>query len=85
MEKLTGVYELDFEPAATSTISIQDGGITLLSPDGDNIHLVPHSPTLFTGASRYGPITVVFEYDRNGDAIRHTVYGNFQQFVFERR
>jgi CubicO group peptidase (beta-lactamase class C family) len=85
LEKLTGVYELDFEPTATSTITIKEEGVSLLAPDGEEIALAPHTPTLFSGDSRHGPITVVFDYDPNGDASRHTIYGNFQQFVFERR
>jgi len=84
MERLTGTYRLDFEPAATSTIRIYNDGIRLLSPDGESIDLVAHSPTFFTADSRYGPLTVAFEEDEQGRAIRHTVYGSFQRFVFER-
>jgi CubicO group peptidase (beta-lactamase class C family) len=84
MERLTGTYQLDFEPSATSTISIYNDGVRLLSPDNESIDLVPHSPTFFTCDSRYGPLTVVFEDDGRGEAVRHTVYGGFQRFVFER-
>ena len=85
LEALAGTYRLDFEPSATSTISIHNDGIRLLSPDGEYIDLVPHSPTLFTGDSQFGPVTVDFEVDIHGEIPRHTIYGSFQKFVFERK
>jgi len=84
MERLTGTYRLDFEPSATSTVAIDNGGLRLLSPDEEWIDLVPHSPTFFTGQSRHGPLTFVFEVDADGRAFRHTAYGGFQRFVLER-
>lgn len=85
LERLAGVYRLDFEPSATSTISVHDGRIRLLSPDGESIDMVAHSSTFFSGDSQYGPLTVVFEADEQGRVLRHTIYGTFQTFVFERR
>ena len=84
MEKLTGTYRLEFEASATSIISIHNHRIRLLSPDGEPIDLVAHSPTFFTGDSRYGPVTVVFEADNLGEIVKHTIFGNFQRFVFKR-
>jgi hypothetical protein len=84
MERLTGIYQLDFEPSATSTIAIQEGRLRLLSPDNEWINLVAYSPTFFTGDSQHGPITVVFEVDARGEIVKHTIYGSFQRFVFER-
>jgi CubicO group peptidase (beta-lactamase class C family) len=85
MENLTGTYHLDFEPSATSTISIHDGRLRLLSPDSELIDLVSHSPTFFTGDSQHGPLTVFFEADNRGEIVKHTIYGNFQRFVFVRK
>jgi len=84
MESLTGTYYLDFEPSATSTVSIHNDRIRLLSPDGEPIDLVAHSPTFFTGDSQYGPLTVIFERGDGIGIMKHTVYGNFQRLVFER-
>jgi CubicO group peptidase (beta-lactamase class C family) len=85
MERLTGIYELDFEPSVTSTISIQDNRIRLLSPDNENIDLVAHSPNFFTGDSSYGPLSVVFEEDARGEIGVLAVYGSFERYLFERR
>lgn len=85
IQDLAGVYELDFAPAATSTIEVGEGRVALISPDGETIPLVAHSPGLFTGESRYGPIAVEFEKGAGGNPVRHTIYGSFQRFVFERR
>ncbi|UCG52301.1 MAG: serine hydrolase [Candidatus Latescibacterota bacterium] len=84
INRITGTYHLDFEPSATSTVSTQEGQIRLLSPDGESIDLVAHSPSLFTGGSQYGRVTVVFEADNTGKIVKHTIYGSFQRFVFER-
>lgn len=84
MEKCAGVYRLTFEPSATSTISIHDGRIQLLSPESETIDLVPHTPRFFTGVSQYGPITVVFDADDQGNLVAHRIHGSFQTFVFER-
>jgi CubicO group peptidase (beta-lactamase class C family) len=85
MKRLTGTYELDFEPSATSAIRIQDDRILLISPDNEPINLVAHSPTFFTGDSQYGPVTVVFEATNQGEIVKHTIYGYFQSFRFERK
>ncbi len=84
MQELTGIYRLDFEPSATSTISVHDGQVRLLSPDGESIDLIANSPTFFTGDSPYGPVTVAFKADDTGKIVEHTVYGSFQRFRFER-
>ncbi len=84
MNRLTGTYELNFEPSATSTILTQDDRILLISPENESINLVAHSPTFFTGDSRYGRVTIVFEESNIGDIINHTIYGSFQSFRFER-
>jgi CubicO group peptidase (beta-lactamase class C family) len=84
MERLTGTYYLGFDPSGTSVVSINSDRVRLLSPDNEFIDLTAHSPTFFTCDSRYGPLTVVFEADARGRMIRHTVYGSFQSFVFER-
>lgn len=84
MESLTGTYYLDFEPSATSTVSIDNNHIRLLSPDDEYIDLVAHSPTFFTGDSQYGPLTVIFERGSRDEIVKHTVYSSFQRFVFER-
>lgn len=84
MERLVGTYHLDFEPSATSTISVHNDRIRLLSPDGESIDLSAHSPTFFTGDSQYGPLTVVFEADNRKQIAKHTIYGSFQRFLFER-
>lgn len=87
MERLTGVYELDFEPSATATVSIHDDGIRLLSPDNEMIDLVAHSPTFFTAYSQHGPLTFEFALSEGHreDIVGFTVYGSFERFVFERR
>jgi CubicO group peptidase (beta-lactamase class C family) len=85
MDRLTGTYRLDFEPSATTTISIHNEQIRLLSPDGESIDLVAHSPMFFTGDSQYGAVTVVFQADNRGEIVKHRVFGSFQRFVFERR
>jgi CubicO group peptidase (beta-lactamase class C family) len=85
IERLVGTYELDFEPSATSTISSEKGRIRLLSPQSESLELTAHTPTLFTASSRYGPLTVVFEEDGQGKIAKHTVYGSFVRYVFERR
>jgi CubicO group peptidase (beta-lactamase class C family) len=84
MGRLAGTYALDFEPTATSTVSIHEEGVHLLSPDNETISLVAHSSRLFTGNSQYGPLTVVFETDDHGSIVAHTIYGNFQRFTFHR-
>jgi len=85
MERLTGDYRLDFEPSAGSIVEISDGRLRVLSPDDEWIDLIAHSPTFFTGESRHGPLTFVFEANPQGNIVRHTVYGGFQRFVLERR
>jgi len=85
MEALAGVYHLDFEPSATSTISIHDDHLRLLSPDNESIDLAAHSTTFFTGKSQHGPVAVVFEQDDQGVPSRLNIYGSFQHFLFERR
>jgi CubicO group peptidase (beta-lactamase class C family) len=83
-ERLVGTFRLDFEPTATSTISLAGEALHLLSPDGEEIQLTAHSPTHFSAQSRYGPLTVVFGEDESGLVVNHTVYGSFQRFLFER-
>jgi CubicO group peptidase (beta-lactamase class C family) len=84
IERLVGEYHLDFEPNALSVIEADGSGIRLLSPDNEWIPLTAHSPSFFTGDSRYGFLTVIFDEDETGGVDRHTVYGSFQRFVFER-
>jgi CubicO group peptidase (beta-lactamase class C family) len=85
MNRLTGTYVLDFEPSAMSTIRVHDDRILLISPDNESINLVAHSPTFFTGDSRYGRVSVVFEETDQGEIVKHTIYGYFQRFIFERK
>jgi CubicO group peptidase (beta-lactamase class C family) len=81
--RLIGTYSLEFEPAAKSKVAFEGGHLRLLSPDNQWIELVAHSSTFFTGDSSYGPVTVVFEADERYGAIKLTIYGSFQRFVFE--
>ncbi len=85
MESLVGVYELDFEPSATSAIQLSGDRLRLLTPDDESVDLVAHSPTFFTGDSRYGSLTVVFETDDSLDVERLVIYGNFARYAFEKR
>ena len=85
MERLVGTYYLDFDSSGTSVVSIDGDRLRLFSPDNEFIYLTAHSPTFFTCESQYGLLTVVFEPDNNGRFVRHTVYGRFQRFVFERQ
>lgn len=85
MTRLTGTYELDFEPSATSTIRVHEDRILLISPENESIILAAHSPTFFTGDSRYGRVTVVFEQSDLGEIVNHTIYGYFQSFRFKRK
>ncbi len=83
-EKLVGTYRLDFEPAATSTITIHNNAIRLQSPDNELIDLVPYTPLLFAGVSEYGPIFVEFKVNDSGAIIGKIIYGCMQRFQFMR-
>jgi len=85
LDRLTGVYELDFEPEAVSTVSVQDGRLRVLTPERETVDLVAHSPTWFSGDSRHGPLTFRFESDAGGRIGRFVVYGSFSRFTFVRR
>ena len=80
-----GVYELDFERSATSTISVHDGRLRILPPDGESLDLMAHSPTQFSGDSQYGPLTLIFETNGDGEVVRFVAYATFSRFKFERR
>jgi CubicO group peptidase (beta-lactamase class C family) len=85
MQRLTGIYEIDFDPSATSTVYVDGDRLRLTSPDDEIIDLVAHSPTFFTGRSRHGHLTFVFEETPQGEIFRHVVYGGFQRFVLDKR
>jgi CubicO group peptidase (beta-lactamase class C family) len=84
LERLTGVYALDFEPAATSTIDIFDGRLRILTPDDETIVLDSHTAALFTGRADWGFLSLQFEADEAGEIVRFVANGNFARFVFER-
>jgi CubicO group peptidase (beta-lactamase class C family) len=84
LERLTGVYPLDFEPVATSTIEIHEGHLRILTPDDEYISLTAHSPTLFSGRSDWGPLILQFEEGESGEIVRFVANGNFARFTFER-
>jgi CubicO group peptidase (beta-lactamase class C family) len=84
MNRLVGVYELEIDSTATSTITVSDGRIQLISPDAETIDLVAHSPTFFTATSQYGPLTVTFE-ESEQEIVSLTVYGAFGRFLCEKR
>jgi CubicO group peptidase (beta-lactamase class C family) len=85
LQRFTGVYELDFEPATTSTVTVHKGRLRVLTPDGEAVDLVAHSPTRFSGDSQYGPVTFIFDADEHGETNRFVVYGSFSRFAFERQ
>jgi hypothetical protein len=85
LQRLEGVFELDFECSVTSTVTFRDGHLSVLTPDGSSVDLVAGSPTRFSGNSRYGPLTLIFEADTNGEIDRFSVYASFSRYTFERR
>lgn len=85
LQRLAGVYELDFERAVTSTITNDDGRLRMLTPDGETIDLVAASPVRFIGTSGYGPLTLLFKANENGQIDRFSVHASFSRFTFLRR
>jgi CubicO group peptidase (beta-lactamase class C family) len=85
LQRLEGVFELDFECSVTSTVTFRDGHLSVLTPDGSSVDLVAGSPTRFSGNSRYGPLTLIFEADTNGEIDRFSGYASFSRYTFERR
>jgi CubicO group peptidase (beta-lactamase class C family) len=85
LQRLVGVYELDFERAATSTISVHEGRLRALTPDEESVDLIARSPTHFTGDSQHGPVSLIFEGNGNGEIVRFVARGAFSRFTFERR
>jgi CubicO group peptidase (beta-lactamase class C family) len=84
LERVVGVYHLDFAPEATCTVDLDDAGVSVMTPDGERVELRAHSPIWFSGDSQYGTINLVFEQDQVGRASMLTVYGHGSRFVFER-
>jgi CubicO group peptidase (beta-lactamase class C family) len=84
LERVVGVYHLDFAPEATCTVDVDETGVSVMTPDGERVELRAHSPLWFSGDSQHGTINLVFEQDRVGRATRLTVYGHGSRFVFER-
>jgi CubicO group peptidase (beta-lactamase class C family) len=85
LQRLVGVYELDFERSATSTITVHDGRLRILSPDRESLDLIARSPNQFIGDSRYGPLTLIFEANGDGEVVSFMAYATFSRFRFERR
>jgi CubicO group peptidase (beta-lactamase class C family) len=85
LDRLTGIYELDFERAVTSTITTDGDRLSLLSPDGETITLIPHSPLYFTGDSRYGRLSITFSRNDTGTVTGMTIGKPFVEFVFVKR
>jgi len=85
LERLAGVYELDFERSATSTITVRDGRLRVLTPDQTSVDLVARSPRRFTGDSPYGPLSLIFETGGDGEIEGFTAYASFSRYTFERR
>ena len=84
LERLTGTYHLDFEPAATCSVEVHAKGLRMLTPDQEYVELRSHSPYWFSGDSQWGRITVVFDEDGADQVARLTVYGAGSRFVFQR-
>ncbi len=85
LKSLTGIYFLDFEPSVTTTIDVFQNNLRILSPDNEYIELAPISNTLFKGESpRYGPISVQFIENVQGDIIKFITYGSFSKYTFEK-
>jgi len=85
LERLVGVYALDFEPAATSTIDVHEGRLRILTPDNEYILLDAHDRTFFTGTSDWGILGLRFEEYEGGEIIRFVATGNFARYTFVRR
>jgi len=84
MNRLVGVYEIDFDSTVTSSVTVHDSRIRLLSPDMEYIDLVAHSPTFFTGISRHGPLTVTFG-ESGQEVVTLTVCGSFSRYAHNKR
>jgi len=80
-----GIYELSFEPLATSTVSLENDRLILVSPEDERIPLVAHSESLFSGVSRHGPVQVEFVRGSAGTIDELTIYGLFSEFSFRHR
>ena len=86
LESLSGIFSLDFEPSVTSTIDVYQNNLRILSPDNEYIQLVPVSKTIFKGESPlYGPLSVEFIKNIQGEIIKLTIYGSFSKYTFEKK
>lgn len=85
LHRLTGVYELDFEPNATSEVTVHDGHLRVITPDRESIELLAHSKLNFSADSRYGPVAFLFQSNDRGEIVGFRVYASFSRFTFERR
>jgi len=85
MERLTGVYHLDFEPAATCSVEVERDNLRVLTPDQEYVELQAHSPRWFSGDSRWGTINLMFEEDGGNEITKLTIYGHGSRYVFEKR
>jgi CubicO group peptidase (beta-lactamase class C family) len=85
LSSLTGNYSLDFEPTVTATIDVFQNNLRLLSPDNEYVELTPISNTIFNGeSSLYGPLSVQFIENIQGEIIRLITYGSFSNYTFEK-
>ena len=85
LNSLTGNYSLDFEPSVTATIDVFQNNLRLLSPNNEYVELTPISNTIFNGESpTYGPLSVQFIKNIQGEIIRLITYGSFSNYTFEK-
>ena len=86
LNALTGTYSLDFERSVTTRIDVFEDNLRILTPDGEQIQLLPVTDILFKGESpQYGPLLVQFIRNEQGEIIRLVTHGSFARYTFERR
>jgi hypothetical protein len=86
LKTMIGTYSLDFEPSVTTTVDLYENNLRILTPDGEQIQLLPVSDTLFKGESpEFGPLQVQFFRNEQGEILRLVTYGSFSRYTFDKR